>query len=115
MAGQVKTIARTTAEQICSRFPETPSLTLAKKLFAEYPEIYNDIEHARTNVRMIRGKIGVKNKKELADKSLVEEKPRPLNPFALPKSYAKKRRHVEVKGTKFLILCDLTINFKIFL
>jgi predicted phosphodiesterase len=112
MAGQVKTIARTTAEQICSRFPETPSLTLAKKLFAEYPEIYNDIEHARTNVRMIRGKIGAKNKKELADKSLVEEKPRPLNPFALPKSYAKKRRHVEVKGTKFLILCDLHFPYQ---
>jgi hypothetical protein len=54
----------------------------------------------------------MKNKKELADKSLVDTKPRPLNPFALPKSYAKKRKHVEVKGTKFLILCDVHIPYQ---
>jgi predicted phosphodiesterase len=74
--------------------------------------VYNDTEHARTTIRTIRGKIGAKNKKELADKSLIDTKPRPLNPFALPKSYAKKRRHVEVKGTKFLILCDVHIPYQ---
>jgi predicted phosphodiesterase len=35
-----------------------------------------------------------------------------LNPFALPKSYAKKRRHVELTGTKFLILCDLHFPYQ---
>ena len=112
MAGQVKTVARTLAEEVCSKFKETPSLTLAKKLFAEYPEVYNSIDHARTTVRMIRGKIGLRQKKSLNDKSLMDNKPRPLNPFALPKSYAKKRRHVEVKGTKFLILCDLHFPYQ---
>jgi predicted phosphodiesterase len=107
-----KTTARTIAEEVCSRFPKTPSLTLAKKLFTENPEVYTTEEHARTIIRTIRGKIGAKNKKELADKSLVDTKPRPLNPFALPKSYAKKRRHVEVKGTKFLILCDVHIPYQ---
>jgi predicted phosphodiesterase len=81
-------------------------------LFTENPEVYTTEEHARTIIRTIRGKIGAKNKKELADKSLVDTKPRPLNPFALPKSYAKKRRHVEVKGTKFLILCDVHIPYQ---
>lgn len=112
MAGTIKKTSRTIAEELCSRFLKTPSLTLAKKLFAEYPEVYNDTEHARTTIRTIRGKIGAKNKKELADKSLIDAKPRPLNPFALPKSYAKKRRHVEVKGTKFLILCDVHIPYQ---
>jgi predicted phosphodiesterase len=112
MAGTIKKTSRTIAEELCSRFLKTPSLTLAKKLFAEYPEVYNDTEHARTTIRTIRGKIGAKNKKELADKSLIDTKPRPLNPFALPKSYAKKRRHVEVKGTKFLILCDIHIPYQ---
>lgn len=112
MAGTIKKTSRTIAEELCSRFLKTPSLTLAKKLFAEYPEVYNDTEHARTTIRTIRGKIGAKNKKELADKSLIDTKPRPLNPFALPKSYAKKRRHVEVKGTKFLILCDVHIPYQ---
>ena len=81
-------------------------------MFAENPEVYTNEEYARTIIRTIRGKIGAKNKKELADKSLVDTKPRPLNPFALPKSYAKKRRHVEVKGTKFLILCDVHIPYQ---
>lgn len=112
MATQQKTTARLLAEEVCSKFKDTPSLTLAKKLFTENPEVYTNEEYARTIIRTIRGKIGAKNKKELADKSLVDTKPRPLNPFALPKSYAKKRRHVEVKGTKFLILCDVHIPYQ---
>jgi predicted phosphodiesterase len=107
-----KTTARTIAEEVCSRFQKTPSLTLAKKLFAEYPEVYNSQEHARTFVRIIRGQKGNYERKHASDKSLFDAKPRPLNPFTLPKSYAKKRRHVEVKGTKFLILCDVHIPYQ---
>lgn len=111
MAAPKKT-ARTIAEEVCSRFPETPTMTLAKKLFAENPEVYNNIEHARTSVRMIRGKSGSKHKKVLSDKSLIDKSIRPLNPFALPKSYAKKRKHVELKGTKLLILSDIHIPYQ---
>ncbi len=106
------TTARTVAAEICSKFSETPSLTLAKKLFTEYPEVYKNIEHARSLIRTIRGKNGDEKRKKTEDKKLFEEKPRPLNPFALPKSYAKKRRHVEVSGTKFLILCDLHFPYQ---
>ena len=112
MAETTKKTPRLIAEEICSKFKETPSLTLAKKLFAEYPEVYNSIDHARSTIRMIRGKLGEVNKKATIDKKLFDAKPRPLNPFALPKSYAKKRRHVEVKGTKFLILCDVHIPYQ---
>ena len=107
-----KTTARTLAEEVCSKFKDTPSMTLAKKLFAEYPEVYNSIDHARTTVRMIRGKIGSRQKNSLVDKSLMDKKPRPLNPFTLPKSYAKKRKHWDVKGTKFLILADIHIPYQ---
>jgi predicted phosphodiesterase len=107
-----KTTARTIAEEICGKFKDTPSLTLAKKLFAEYPEVYNSQEHARTFIRIIRGQKGNYDRKYAADKSLFDAKPRPLNPFVLPKSYAKKRKHIEVKGTKFLILCDVHIPYQ---
>jgi len=107
-----KTAARTIAEEVCSKFKETPSLTLAKKLFAEYPEVYKDAEHARLFVRIIRGQKGKQDRKNTTDKSLYDAKPRPLNPFILPKSYAKKRKHVELKGTKFLILCDIHIPYQ---
>jgi len=112
MASQQKTVARTLAEEVCSKFKDTPSLTLAKKLFTENPEVYTNEEYARTIIRTIRGKIGAKNKKELADKSLIDTKPRPLNPFALPKSYAKKRKHWDLKGTKFLMLYDIHIPYQ---
>ena len=106
------TTARTIAAEICSKFCETPSLTLAKKLFTEYPEVYKDIEHARSLIRTIRGKNGDEKRKKTEDKKLFDSANRPLNPFALPKSYAKKRRHIEVKGTKFLILCDVHIPYQ---
>ena len=109
---RVQTTARQIAQETCSKFPKTPSLTLAKKLFAEYPEVYKDIETARSLIRIIRGKNGNFNKKNTTDKTLFEEKARPLNPFALPKSYAKKRRHIELKGTKFLMLYDIHIPYQ---
>lgn len=112
MARPTKKTPRIIAEEVCSRFEKTPSLTLAKKLFSEYPEVYNSIDHARSTIRMIRGKLGALNKKGTVDKKLFDEKPRPLNPFALPKSYAKKRKHIELKGTKFLILCDIHIPYQ---
>jgi hypothetical protein len=106
------TTARQIAAEICSKFSETPSLTLAKKLFTEYPEVYKDIESARSIIRLIRGKNGDFNRKVTTDKKLFEEKTRPLNPFVLPKSYAKKRRHIELKGTKFLMLYDIHIPYQ---
>jgi predicted phosphodiesterase len=81
-------------------------------LFTEYPEVYKDIEAARSIIRLIRGKNGDFNRKATTDKKLFDAANRPLNPFTLPKSYAKKRRHVEVKGTKFLILCDVHIPYQ---
>jgi len=107
-----KTTARIIAEEVCSKFKDTPSLTLAKKLFTEYPEVYNSQEHARTFIRIIRGQKGSFDRKHASDKSLFDAKPRPLNPFVLPKSYAKKRRHIELKGTKFLMLYDIHIPYQ---
>lgn len=106
------TTARTIAAEICSKFSQTPSLTLAKKLFTEYPEVYKDIEHARSLIRTIRGKNGEEKRKKTTDKKLFDAKPRPLNPFVLPKSYAKKRKHWDLKGTKFLILSDIHIPYQ---
>lgn len=106
-----KTQAHLIAKKVCEQFIETPSLTLAKKLFKEHPEVYTDVEHARKYVRTIRGKSGVKNRKSSIDKTLHDTKPRSLNPFKLPKSYAKKRQHIDVKGSKILVLSDVHIPY----
>lgn len=110
--GRPQTEARKIAIEICSKFPEAPSHSLATKLFTEYPEAFDSAEHARTYVRSIRGKYGKTKKNQLADKSLVDNKVRPSNPYALPKSYSKKRRHVELKGTKFLMLYDIHLPYQ---
>ena len=106
-----KTQAHLIAKKVCEQFIETPSLTLAKKLFKEHPEVYTDVEHARQHIRRIRGKSGIANRKKASDKTLHDDKPRTLNPFKLPKSYAKKRQHIDVKGSKILVLSDVHIPY----
>jgi predicted phosphodiesterase len=107
-----KSEARKIAVEICSKFPDAPSHSLASKLFAEYPEAFDSAEHARNYVRTIRGKIGKHSKTSSIDKELMDTKQRPSNPYALPKSYSKKRRHVELKGNKFLILSDIHLPYQ---
>lgn len=106
-----KTQARLIAEEVAKRFPQTPTLTLAKKLLAENPESYNSVEHARGMLNLIRGKKGKTGNKHIVDKSLFDKKERPKNPFEIPKSYAKKRKHYDVVGKRVLILCDIHVPY----
>jgi predicted phosphodiesterase len=96
------------ARELRKRFPDTPTLTLAKKLSKEHFETFLGVEDARDALRRIEGKAGKRNVK---DKSLVRTEERPRNPFKLPKSYAKNRKHIEVKGKKILILSDIHIPY----
>jgi predicted phosphodiesterase len=96
------------AREVRAKFPDTPTLTLAKKLSKEHFETFLGVEDARMALRRIEGKIGKQMPK---DKSLVVEKDRPKNPFKLPKSYAKGRKHFDVKGKKILILSDVHIPY----
>jgi predicted phosphodiesterase len=107
-----QTEARKIAAEICSKFPDAPSNSLAEKLFTEYPEAFNSAEHARNYVRLVRGKMGTKSRKFNTQKELIDTAQRPSNPYALPKSYSKKRRHVELKGNKFLILSDIHLPYQ---
>jgi len=99
------------AREVRERFPDTPTLTLAKKLSKEHFETFLGVEDARNSLRYIEGKRGSHLKKKLADKSLVKNEDRPRNPFKLPKSYAKGRKHIDIKGKKILILSDIHIPY----
>ncbi len=61
-----KTPHRLAAERLCRKFPDAPSRTLAKRLAAEYKI---GVEHARSLVRIVRGNVGVQNRKNTTDKS----------------------------------------------
>jgi len=64
---------------------EVPSKTLAKKMQEDNPEIFNNIESARSALRYIEGKQGKQLLKYAKDKSMVIEGERPKNPEALIK------------------------------
>ena len=99
------------AREVRERFPNTPTLTLAKKLSKEHFETFLGIEDARDALRRIEGKKGAITRKNLTDKSLVKNEDRPRNPFKLPKSYAKGRKHIDIKGKKILVLSDIHIPY----
>ena len=99
------------ARELRERFPDTPTLTLAKKLSKEHFETFLGVEDARSVLRRIEGKNGVTNRKQTTDKSLYKSEERPRNPFKLPKSYAKGRKHIDIKGKKILILSDIHIPY----
>lgn len=43
------------ARAYCERFPKAPTLTLAKKMYAENLECFNSVEQARLTIRSVRG------------------------------------------------------------
>lgn len=100
------------ARELRSRFPDAPTLTLAKKLAKEHFETFLSVEEARSVLRYIEGKKGVQSRKYLGTKTeFVINKERSRNPFNLPKSYAKGRKHFDIKGEKVLILSDIHIPY----
>lgn len=56
------------AEQ-CRKFPDTPTMTLAKKLYAAHPEAWNSLDTCRAAVRCCRGALGKRNRSTTKDKS----------------------------------------------
>lgn len=107
-----KSIARLTAEEACRKFKETPTLTLAKKLYKDNPNLYNSIEYARSFIKKIRGKSGVEQKNNLSDKSLCDTEVRPLNPFNLPPSYAEDFTPFKINQARVLIISDLHFPYQ---
>lgn len=83
-----KLIGKVTIEYI-DKWPNTPNLTLAKKLFAEHPKLFLSTEHARSLIRYYKGRSGSLRLGHLKDKSRVVSGVPVFNPFDLPVSEAE--------------------------
>ena len=101
----------TVAKEYCQRFPETPTMTLAKKMYAENKEVYISLEAARQAVRYHRGQHGDKNRKFIVDKSLLKPLEYKYNPFDLPESHAKSYVPFKLDQSRVLNLSDLHIPY----
>ena len=84
---QNKTITGTVVREYLERFKKIPSLTLAKKIYAENSTIFKDIEQARGLIRTYRGQRGKALRASMANTKYFKEAGS-LNPFELPESDA---------------------------
>lgn len=102
------------AREFLNRFPNTPIMTLAKKLYKEQPLVFDSPEHCRDMLRYHSGLKGNGEKNKLKDKSLVREKTYNYNPFDLPESHKKTTNvwRLPKAYSKTLILSDLHFPFQ---
>lgn len=62
------------------RFPDTPTLTLAKKIYRENREVFATVESARSRIRYYRGQHGEEHRRQLENKRFVRP-PGDKSPF----------------------------------
>lgn len=95
-----------------NRFPDTPSLTLAKKIYAEQSIYFKDIDCVRSYIRRKRGQCGERIRSKQIDKSMYRE-PGKYNPFQLPKSYSEERKpfKLPLANNNILFISDLHIPY----
>jgi predicted phosphodiesterase len=91
------------------RFPNHGDLTIAKKIYAEHPLLFKNVESVRTSIRGIRGK----HKNNYKDKSLHKAKSYDTNPYKLPESEEKERVPftLPVACNNILLISDLHIPY----
>ena len=94
------------------RFPKTPSVSLARKIYKENREVFTNVETVRTRLRYYRGISGIKNFKKLEKKDFVIKR-NSLNPYNLPRTYAQKAKVVNlpIECNNVLLISDLHIPF----
>jgi predicted phosphodiesterase len=71
---------------LLERHPNTPSLTLAKKVLADNPSMFTTVEAARTAIRYFRGATGSKSRKHAHTKLARPFDESLFNPFGIPDS-----------------------------
>ena len=83
--GSRSTPAASVVKQLLTHFPNTPTLTLAKKAYEMHPVLWSDLEACRSMIRFYRGANGKKSRKGVA-LSPREFSKELFNPFNLPES-----------------------------
>ena len=104
------TIKSDIAKEYLLKFPNTPNLTLAKKIYAENKSVYTNLEQVRTHIRNLKGANGDRHRKknhvefrkefEALKKELPKGESERIHPYKLPKA-----------SRKILIISDLHIPY----
>jgi len=95
-------------KEYLSRFPNLPSLTLAKKIYKENKLQFKSVEHARGILRKMTGKAGEEARKTASTKELFNRK----IDFEMPESFALTYEPYVISQSRVLILSDLHFPYQ---
>lgn len=93
--------------------PDTPTLALARKMYAKNKLLFKDVEDARARLRYIEGKYG-KSKliNAVVNSETYRAEPRPYNPYKLPESDETVYEPYQIKGHKRIaIFSDIHVPY----
>jgi predicted phosphodiesterase len=93
-----------------SDFPNLGSLTIAKKIYSDYPLIFKNVDCVRNTIRYYRGSNGkLKLKKITNDKFLTQENR--LKKYNIPESIETEYKPFNLIGNKGIIFSDVHVPF----
>lgn len=104
------TVKRKICADALKRFPNTPILTLAKKIYEEYPMHFSTLEHARSAIKYYAGLKGDRDRKKIKSKDLLREKTYNYSPFDdIPDPYNEEIEHyiLDKSVKKIMVLSDI--------
>lgn len=101
-----------TAREWRGKYPNYPSLKLARIMYKENNLLFKNIEDARSSLRYIEGKTGARLKKQVSTTEFIKDEARPYNPYKLPNSDERDFSPFVLKGYKNIgIMSDIHIPY----
>mgnify|MGYP000905483205 CR=1 FL=1 len=94
-----------------SKYPDMPTLKLARIMYAENNLLFTNVDAARTSLRYIEGKQGNTHRKRVAGSEFGRDGERPKNPYNLPKSDETEYLPYIIDGERVLVLSDVHIPY----
>lgn len=101
-------------KEYLEKFPETPSLTLARTIYNSNKSVFTSIECVRSFIRRYRGASGDNNLQNLKDRRFIREYSKDLfNPFNLPESDEREFEPflLRPEDNRILILSDIHLPY----
>lgn len=100
------------AREYRSKYPQSPTSSLARIIYRENPSVFLKQEGARDALRYIEGKKGSRLKNYVKDSAFIMDKHRNTNPYNLPESEETNFEPYVIKGFKKVgILSDIHIPY----
>jgi len=96
--------------QACADFPDTPTKTLARKLYASHGQLWSGLEACYQSVRRARGNCGAKNRRKCRPTHYRPNQPAGFT-WRFPASSAETWAPFVLEAGRTLVLSDLHIPF----